>query len=142
MLHSGAQGSDLHKTKITLLSGSPISLGTVASIAGEAAIDITASPNLMYRANSTAAGDWQVVGAAPRGGALPWPGLYKDSSGGMHAVSLVGVRSAEPAIAPARAVAELRLPAPRYADVGREFWPWLVVAAIALCLAGWAMRVR
>ena len=86
--------------------------------------------------------DWQVVGAAPRGGALPWPGLYKDSSGGLHAVSVVGLRSAEPAIAPARAVAELRLPAPRYADIGREFWPWLVVAAIALCLAGWAMRVR
>jgi len=85
---------------------------------------------------------WTAVGGAGGSGSWPWPGLYKDSEGGLHAVSVLGLRSAEAKTPPGDAVAGAPLPPAESAAVSREFWPWLVVAAAALCLAGWAARLR
>jgi len=87
-------------------------------------------------------------------GGLPEPGVYLDQAGRVRAVSLVGLGAApqsgnapKPAGAPApadglQAVAAAPLPQPRAVGTQIELWPLLAVAALALWLAGWAMRMR
>ena len=57
-LHSNLTGADVHETKTTIVSGSPITNLLVASAAGVLVVDSTTTPNRLYRALSTAAGDW------------------------------------------------------------------------------------
>ncbi|HUT56991.1 MAG TPA: BatA domain-containing protein [Phycisphaerae bacterium] len=92
-------------------------------------------------------GDWRPVEERPADGAhfserYAAPGLYADPHGGLHAVSLPGLRSGEPNVAVADAVAAAPLPAPRPAAISREVWPLLVAASMLLWLAGWALRLR
>jgi hypothetical protein len=93
--------------------------------------------------------DWKrVAGDAPFGGrplsegGHPWPGVYRDSRGGWHAVSLTGLRSASPAVGPDRAAAAAPLPAPRMSATSRELGATLALAAVLLWLAGWALRTK
>ena len=91
------------------------------------------------------AGWTRLAGSPPKGAAdtpLPWPGLFRDEAGDLRAVSLVGLRAARPQRPPAEAVAAAPLPSP--APVGRsyELWPALALAAAALWLAGWWLRLR
>jgi hypothetical protein len=87
-------------------------------------------------------------------GPLPEPGVYLDQAGRVRAISLVGLRAApqsgtapKPGSAPApadplQAVAAAPLPQPRVVGTQFELWPLLAAAAMALWLAGWAMRMR
>ncbi len=87
-------------------------------------------------------------------GPLAAPGVYLDQAGRVRAVSLVGLRGSpitpatskpgsEPAPAdPLQAVASAPLPQPRVVGMQIELWPLLAAAALALWLAGWAMRMR
>jgi len=87
--------------------------------------------------------DWKPVAGAQVGrGPLPWPGIYRDSAGEMHAVSLTGLRAAQPQQSPAAAVAKLPLPQPLYDRRGVPLWPILAAVAAVLWLLGWAARVR
>lgn len=90
--------------------------------------------------------DWRAVGPvrprAGRYGLLPAPGIYREPSGRLHAVSLPGLRSAEAPRPPAQAAAEAPLPDPERLVGGMELWPALAVAAMALWLAGWGVRGR
>ncbi len=110
--------------------------------------------------------------ACPAGAGLPAPGVYLDQAGRVRAISLVGLRgspqasaapkpgsepapadpplptvSPKPGRAPApadglQAVAAAPLPQPRAVGAQLELWPLLAAAALALWLAGWAVRVR
>jgi hypothetical protein len=81
-------------------------------------------------------------------GPLPAPGAYLDPAGRVRAISLVGLRgSPPPAVAGTAsdgldAVAAAPLPPPRVVEGQLEFWPLLAAAAMALWLAGWALRMR
>ena len=96
------------------------------------------------------AGDWKRIEPPPdiaasgpwAEGPYPPPGIYQDGRGVLHAVSLVGLRAAEPNVPPADAVAAAPLPAPQSTGATRELWIWLALAAMALWLAGWAARAR
>jgi hypothetical protein len=73
-LHSSLVGADIHETKLTVLSNTPVILNTVASAAGVLVLDNTGA---LWKANSTAAGDWsKPTGASggnptgPAGGSL------------------------------------------------------------------------
>jgi hypothetical protein len=80
---------------------------------------------------------------APRpAAALPWPGVYRDAGGQLHAVSLVGLGGpiAAPGAADAAKRAELPPPGPVVAEA--ELWPLLAAAAVVLWLLGWALRFR
>ena len=79
-----------------------------------------------------------VVGDDP----LPQPGLYSDESGEIHAVSLTGLRSAEPDVSPLKRVSEITLPQPGPMTRGFELWPILAIAAAALWMAGWISRMK
>jgi len=78
----------------------------------------------------------------PEASSVAWPGLYRDGSGQLHAVSLVALRGAEPNVPPDRAVAAAPLPAPRHHRKALELWPVLAVAALLFWLAGWTLRLR
>ena len=87
----------------------------------------------------------RVLGPAPPAGApgvLPWPGIYKDKAGGLHAVSVFGLRAAAPKTPAAEAAAVATLPQARHLAAPRETWPLLLAAAMLLWLSGWAMRLR
>jgi len=110
-----------------------------------------ARPELSYESvTPLAAGsrpDWkQLPAAGDEGidaeGPLPRPGIYRDESGRHHAVSLVGLRSAELKTPPAERIASLPLPAPVASAEAVELWPALLLAAILLWLAGWTARTR
>jgi len=103
---------------------------------------------------------------------LPEPGVYLDQAGRVRAISLVGLRAAPtsaaapkpgsgpaPAVSPPstispkpgsepapadglQAVAAAPLPQPRVVGAQLELWPLLAAAALALWLAGWAVRMR
>ena len=73
---------------------------------------------------------------------LPWPGLYRDGSGEIHAVSLTGLKSAAPETDPLKRIAEISLPEPQPLTQGRELWPFLALAAAMLWLGGWVLRMR
>ena len=73
------------------------------------------------------------------------PGTFQVTEGEskrLMAVSLVGLRGGRPARPVAEQIAAVRLPAPAYADVGRECWPMAVIAAGLFWLAGWRLSVR
>ena len=76
-------------------------------------------------------------------GPLPAPGVYVDQAQRLRAVSLVGLRG-EPTVAgsPASAVASAPLPEPQAVGEQFELWPLLALAAMALWLVGWALRMR
>ncbi|MHC4718477.1 MAG: hypothetical protein ACYS5V_16015 [Planctomycetota bacterium] len=84
----------------------------------------------------------RVSPGASRAGPLPWPGLYRDSAGGLHAVSLTGLRSARTDADPVAAARQLALPQPRRIAKGVELWPMLAVLAAVLWVAGWAVRLK
>ncbi|MFB3894100.1 MAG: BatA domain-containing protein [Phycisphaerae bacterium] len=89
--------------------------------------------------------DWKaVVGPAHDSGpgGLAWPGIYRDSAGALHAVSLTGLRGESAKVDPETAVAKLELPPPQCGPTQAEFWPFLVVLAAGLWMAGWALRAR
>ena len=73
---------------------------------------------------------------------LPRPGIFRDRSGALRAVSLVGLSAAEPGQPVAQAVAAAPLPKPEAAGRSFELWPILAAAAVAFWLAGWALRLR
>ena len=76
-------------------------------------------------------------------GPRPAPGVYIDQAGRLRAVSLVALRGG-PAVAgsPTSAVMSAPLPEPQAVGAQFELWPLLAVAAMALWLAGWALRMR
>jgi hypothetical protein len=91
------------------------------------------------------------TGGEGRSSALPWPGLYKDTSGQWHAVSLAGLASpAADAIAPTTipaqdylaAIAALPLPPPKPSPSAKELWPALLLLAMLMWIAGWTLRLR
>ena len=67
--HKDESGASLHESKITRLNGNPISLNTVASIAGIMVADVSI-PNapVLYIANSTTPGDWKKASGGSGGG--------------------------------------------------------------------------
>ncbi len=73
---------------------------------------------------------------------LPWPGLYRDGSGEIHAVSLTGLKSAAPETDPLKRIAEISLPEPQPLTQGRELWGFLALAAAMLWMGGWVLRMR
>lgn len=92
-------------------------------------------------------GDWERLPTpdepgAPSTGVLPAPGVYRDPAGALHAVSLVGLRSAEPKTDPQEQIAAISLPPPLPASEGVEFWPMLAAAAVVVWMVGWTLRLR
>ena len=86
---------------------------------------------------------WKAASGSPRrANPLPWPGLYRDSAGGVHAVSLPGLRSARPDADPVAAARWIALPSPTRVERGVALWPGLIVLAGLLWMAGWAVRLR
>jgi len=79
-------------------------------------------------------------------GLLRWPGVYMTGDAGsgrlIEAVSLLGLRSAQPGVPAERAVRDATLPAPLSEHGVFLLWPILVALAGALWLCGWAMRLR
>ena len=91
--------------------------------------------------------DWTSLAApgeppAAADGPLLWPGVYRDASGALHAVSLLGLKSAEPEVDVRDQIAAISLPPPMPAARGRELWPALALGALALWLIGWGLRLR
>jgi hypothetical protein len=96
----------------------------------------------------------QAISKTYAAGPLPEPGVYLDQAGRVRAISLVGLRAGptstaapKPASSPApddglRAVAAAPLPQPQVVGTQIELWPMLAAAALALWLAGWALRMR
>ncbi len=89
--------------------------------------------------------DWtRVAGAPPPDGAdtsLPWPGLYKDSTGELHAINLLGLAAAQPKLPPDQALAAAPLPEPQEFSSTLALWPFLVCSAMVLWLLGWTLRL-
>ena len=71
---------------------------------------------------------------------LVTPGLYRDAAGRLHAVSLVGLCSRQPATPATEAAAAVKLPDPQATGRDVELWPILLAAAAALWLLGWTFR--
>ncbi|MDY7010480.1 MAG: hypothetical protein SVV80_06965 [Planctomycetota bacterium] len=90
--------------------------------------------------------DWKAMDESAHvsvgNGPLLNPGLYRDGAGEIHAVSLTGLKSAEPQINPQRRVAGISLPEPQPLTQGRRLWGLFAVAAGVLWLSGWAIRMR
>jgi hypothetical protein len=86
------------------------------------------------------AGDGPAPPAAP--GPLPWPGIYRDEAGALHAVAADGLRGAQPKLPPAQAVAAIALPQPRTETAAVQLWFHLLAAAMLFWMIGWAMRVK
>jgi len=87
----------------------------------------------------------RLAGPAPgreQSARLLWPGIFRDEAGALQAVSLVGLAGGRPAGPPREAVAAAPLPAPEPLGRQVELWALLAVAAVALWLAGWALRIR
>ncbi len=75
-------------------------------------------------------------------GPLLPPGIYRDKDGDLHAVSLTGLKSAQPKIDPLQRITEISLPAPKPLTKGVELWRWFVLAAAVFWLSGWVLRLR
>ena len=92
--------------------------------------------------------DWKAV--FPRGDSsadsskaiLPQPGIYKDSAGILHAVSLIGLAGGEVPQDPVIAAGQVPLTEKRRSQAGVELWVALLAAAVMFWLVGWALRVR
>ena len=72
----------------------------------------------------------------------PWPGVFRDETGALRAVSLLGLSGGQPERPPGEAIAAAPLPEP--VPLGRqvELWPILAAVAIGLWMTGWALRVK
>ncbi len=139
---------DISQTNATF-SATPsfvIFLANVVNFLGNKAPAATAYE---YASPLTAAAsdDWKPLtgGAVQKfpGGPLAQPGIYRDSAGELHAVSLVGQPAQRPAASTAPApvdISALPLPPPQIA--ASRLWPALVLAAMVFWLAGWALRSR
>ena len=91
--------------------------------------------------------DWvRLAGSPPppeANDALPWPGIYKDRDGGLHAVNLLGLQSGSTvAQTPHDAVAALPLPPPEQIGFTLALWPMMLGAGLVLWLLGWGLRLR
>ncbi len=80
--------------------------------------------------------------AAEADGPVLRPGLYRDKVGEIHAVSLTGLKSAQPETDPQRRIADISLPEPQPLSQGRQLWPFLALAAGLFWLGGWTARLR
>lgn len=69
--HKDLTGEEIHETKMTILSDSPITLSTTASAAGVLVVNSAVSPNELYRALSTTPGDWVLCGTSTAGLVTP-----------------------------------------------------------------------
>jgi len=90
--------------------------------------------------------DWRPVGVAGRDdggdtGCLLPPGVYTDADGGLHALSLVGLRAGSPNVPVEQAVDAAQLGEAVSDRWSAEIWPMLAGMAAALWLVGWALRV-
>ncbi len=88
----------------------------------------------------------ELIGHRPtvpgKDGPLPWPGLYRDADGTLHAVSVTGLKSAAPGVDPLKRIAEITLPQPEPLTKSVELWPLLALAAGLLWMGGWVVRMR
>ncbi|HUU60230.1 MAG TPA: hypothetical protein VMZ50_11855, partial [Phycisphaerae bacterium] len=87
----------------------------------------------------------QIVGASRlgiRSAPLPLPGLYSDGTDRAYAVTLVGLGGGTPPGEPGEAVHKAPIPPATPAGTETEYWGALVIAAMALWAAGWALRTR
>ena len=73
---------------------------------------------------------------------LPWPGIYKDRDGELHAINLLGLQSGPVAKSPLETVAALPLPPPQQVGLTLALWPVLMGAGLMLWLLGWGLRLR
>ena len=97
-----------------------------------------------------AAGRFELQGSllprqdSPARGASPLLGIraHPGSAGGAYADGLLGLRGGQPRTSPAAAVAAAPLPAAESPAGAAEFWWIPALAAMALWLAGWALRTR
>ena len=90
--------------------------------------------------------DWRPVNIAGRGrdrdaGPLLPAGVYVDSAGTLHAVSLVALRAGRADAPVERAVGLATLGEATGQRVGLEIWPILAALGAALWLVGWTLRV-
>ena len=90
--------------------------------------------------------DWRPVNVAGRSrgrdtGPLLPAGVYVDSAGTLHAVSLVALRWGQPDVPVERAVGLAALGEASGQRVGLEIWPILAGLGAALWLVGWTLRV-
>ena len=90
--------------------------------------------------------DWvRLAGPPPpaeASGALPWPGIYKDRDGQLHAINLLGLQSGTAAKVPQDAVVALPLPPPEQIGFTLSLWPMLLGPGLILWLLGWRLRLR
>jgi hypothetical protein len=89
--------------------------------------------------------DWQGVtisAATGDAGPLPWPGIYRDRTGRLQALSIPGVQAVQQLSDPLEMVAAMELPSPVAAQTAAEYWPWLGAAAGALWILGWWVRIQ
>jgi hypothetical protein len=90
--------------------------------------------------------DWvRLAGSPPpaeASAALPWPGIYKDRDGELHAINLLGLQPGTAAKDPKDAVAALPLPPPEQIGFTLALWPMLLGAGLVLWLLGWGLRLR
>jgi hypothetical protein len=73
---------------------------------------------------------------------LPWPGIYKDRDGELHAINILGLQFGTVAKDPKDAVAALPLPPPEQIGLTLALWPMLLGAGLVLWLLGWGLRLR
>jgi hypothetical protein len=86
--------------------------------------------------------DWESLTSGSPAESPPQPGLYRDESVVIHAVSLVGLRSAKPDADPIVKISAVSLPDPQPMTQGVDLWPILVILAAGLWIAGWSARMR
>jgi len=73
-------------------------------------------------------------------GPLPWPGIYRDQSGQLDAVTVTALSVGD--ASPNTDVSQLPLPPPQPAQQALELWQALAMAAMAFWLAGWTLRIK
>ncbi|MCE5326132.1 MAG: BatA domain-containing protein [Planctomycetaceae bacterium] len=83
-----------------------------------------------------------LAGGGPEQSPLPWPGLYRDKTGSLQAVCLLGLRGGREGGDPVAAARAAPLPQAVASQQQRELWPLAAMAAMACWLAGWLMRQR
>jgi len=82
--------------------------------------------------------DETFASTALRASGLSAPGIFRDAGGQLHAVSLVGLRSAIVSTPPAQSVSAAPLPEAQPLKKGAELWSILLASAALLWLAGWS----
>lgn len=87
-------------------------------------------------------GVWTRVDGQEADGPLLQPGHYTDADGRLHAVSLTGLQAGQPDPSVEQQIAAIELPVPAAAEVARELWPMLALAAMVLWMGGWLTGAR